>query len=372
MDLNFIKKLLMKHNSQLSDNTSKFNSLKRNAMFNFDARKPLVTFIDDDGNKAVYTRLYPLFQTKSIKGSSAIITSWIDGVGMTTAQLQEMYAYGWEYLGHGYNYINNLSEFPVDADLDYQLGSGCKGIIENKGFIINGFVYPQGYSDLRIRRFTQRYYDFAFADTQINTGELINSMKIKRIALGYGTGSNPTINSNSEKNTLAYYKACVDYAVSNTGWLVFMIHCGTAEMTEEQWTILRDLIDYIKTTSATVVTPTEGNKIFGNQIYIGDYDDKYVIVNKNGLYIQNDPRVKTTPIASTEPITSYTSNTITSFVVYGASATGYPGSGIVTTYRIGGNGYDRQEFRKYLTNELWSRYVDGTGAWTAWVKISTV
>src|SRR5690606_17870305 len=49
------------------------------------------------------------------------------------------------------------------------------------------------------------------------------------------------------------------------------------------------------------------------------------------------------------PITSFPEQKITSCAINSANAVGLPdnSAGILTTYRIGGNGYDRQEFRKY-------------------------
>ncbi|WP_394139551.1 polysaccharide deacetylase family protein [Cytobacillus oceanisediminis] len=74
------------------------------------------------------------------------------------------------------------------------------------------------------------------------------------------------------------------------------------------------------------------------------------------------------------PITDFPANKITTFAVNTSGATGFPNNtaGLVTTYNVMGNGWHRQEYRKYLSNEVWSRHVDGTGAWTAWVKISAV
>lgn len=73
-------------------------------------------------------------------------------------------------------------------------------------------------------------------------------------------------------------------------------------------------------------------------------------------------------------ISEFLNNKVTTFAVNTAGATGFPDNkaGIVTVYKVGGNGWYRQEFRRYMSNELWSRYVDTSGEWTSWVKISAV
>ncbi|MGO4940640.1 polysaccharide deacetylase family protein [Fundicoccus sp. Sow4_D5] len=72
------------------------------------------------------------------------------------------------------------------------------------------------------------------------------------------------------------------------------------------------------------------------------------------------------------PISSYPNNSITTCYINSAGASGFPGIGILTTYNIGENGVYRQEFRKYNSNQIYSRYVNTSGAWTEWVKISAV
>jgi peptidoglycan/xylan/chitin deacetylase (PgdA/CDA1 family) len=87
---------------------------------------------------------------------------------------------------------------------------------------------------------------------------------------------------------------------------------------------------------------------------------------------------KTVPISginaytSSNLITDFPLSKISVFYVNNAGASGFPNTtaGIVTTYRLGGNGWDRQEYRKYNTNELWVRYVDLSGAWTDWIPLS--
>lgn len=74
-------------------------------------------------------------------------------------------------------------------------------------------------------------------------------------------------------------------------------------------------------------------------------------------------------------ITDFSWGKVTVCAINNAGSAGLPGGGVgglVTTYRFAGNGWDRQEYRKYNSNEVWSRYTDATGAWTAWTKISAI
>lgn len=89
-------------------------------------------------------------------------------------------------------------------------------------------------------------------------------------------------------------------------------------------------------------------------------DGKYPIVNaKNNAYLAG------------ENIVNYPANNITTHRV--DISAGFPGAGIVTTYRIGGNGYDRQEFRLYNGTTIYTRYVDvASGDWKDWEVLNAV
>jgi hypothetical protein len=76
-------------------------------------------------------------------------------------------------------------------------------------------------------------------------------------------------------------------------------------------------------------------------------------------------------LPETELITSYDDGKITVFPVNGSNT--YNGkSGIVTTWRINGYGWSRQELREYASNRVYSRYVLNDNTWSAWEKISAI
>ena len=462
--------------SALANNTQQLDDNKYATVYKNETIEPMITFIDDDGSSQVFTKFKPIFDLKNAPLCCAIITGYIDTqFYLTSTQLTALNDIGWEFLGHGVSYTSNLSEFPIDADLDYQLNEGCKQWLENKGFKTTGFVFPQGVSDERIRLFTRKYYDYSFAGDGINDDKIMDTMRIVRTAFGSDTTSNKTVNGNSEKNTLAYYKACVDYAKTNNAWLTFMTHCSAQDATQDA--ILPDLIDYIQASGVKIVTARDAHKVHANKVFSGDVlGGNYFIINKKamtysstgvGEYAVTNGYSTTTPIGTFKfglticevasnhpdiglfptptvgifltyktnatvafqeyhvrnvltawkrtynhvasswgawekviwsltdlkpnfdyfinptvnaytndtPISGFTSNKITCFYVNSSGSTGFPNdsSGTVTTYRFGGNGWDRQEFRKYNTDELWSRHTDSiTGAWTIWVKISVV
>lgn len=365
---------------QFETTEQQLSQMTQNITFHSGIRKPLVTFIDDDGVSPVYTRLLPLFRSKGIVGNAAVITGKIGVSGYITAsQLREMYDAGWEMLGHTYSHNPNLSIYPDDADLDYELGAGCKTILENLGFKVNGFVYPQGVSDVRIRSFTRKYYTYSFGDTGVNKGDFINSMNIKRVPLGSFTPVG--------QNTLEYYKSQVDDAIANNGWIVFMTHVSATYegMDETQWQHISDLIDYIKSQNVDIVTTSEGYKYFGNKIFVGDLETDYFIANEKGTFRSRrdgSTLVKKITKESKLPsdgLATFEKNSITVMDAGNAWATtnGLPvGAGTLFTYYLvtdfsANATFNRQEYWINGRVECWIRYATSINAWSAWEKQGT-
>lgn len=82
-------------------------------------------------------------------------------------------------------------------------------------------------------------------------------------------------------------------------------------------------------------------------------------------------RLSANAFPETALIDEYENRKISVFIVNGAEP--YNGKvGIVTTYRLNGNGWDRQELRVYQSNEIYGRHVASNGSWSVWEKISAV
>jgi peptidoglycan/xylan/chitin deacetylase (PgdA/CDA1 family) len=140
--------------------------------------------------------------------------------------------------------------------------------------------------------------------------------------------------------------------------------------------------------SGTVVTIKGNDKGWHNQLWFDYYNNAMQIrrVDSAGVWttwtkliLQGDldtqMKVKffsQNAFTATTVLTDFTNDQITVFPVNIAGGTGFPNNnaGIVTTYRLNGNGFSRQEFREYLSSALYTRYVNGSGAWTAWEQTS--
>ena len=427
-------------------------------------RCAVVTFVSDDDNAADVSKLRPLSVTYGIPMCAAIITNPFNAA--TYVDLQNNL--GWEICSH-------TDTHPMLPSLtDAQIATECsasKAKLVAAGLNVNAIVYPGGGNNENVRRIAKQYYRMGVsvsAPAGTNTG-VIPSFNIKRV--GLGAYFDPTVSGLPATDTLAYYKARVDQAVTEGSWLIFMLHPGDAAFDATQAANLEAVIQYVQSLSIPVMTLSQAFDIFGNAFEAGDYsgsttgwavakDGSYVnipngtqIVSKVGLSNASPPASFPAKVVSATSFLSgdaagfptivgtlltyrlntdeelsfqmwydyfaervfmrrwrtagwlawgelvslatlgineslhmnltanaytgaqlantYPVNRVTVHFVNGAGTAGYPGAGICTTYHIGGNGWRRQEFRKYQTNEVWARFCsDVDGSWSAWVLIS--
>lgn len=370
-----------KLNAKEQEYTPRLTSLETDVNFNSPylvnikerISRPVITFIDDDGHKDVYSRLMPIFRDKGVGFGSAIITDYIDNSPsyMTLAQLKECHDNGLETLSHCVNVATSLTDGYTDEQIDFQLKESQKWLKDN-GFEYEGFVYPQNGHNLNIRKRAKEVYKYAFGESGFNDEGYLDHSRIKRIAFGSWTGSNPEVNGNNEKNTLNYYKACVDYAISKNIWLVFMLHIGQQDLSQD--VILADLLDYIATTNAVVLKPSEAFKLKSNKLAFGDLEEEFLFVGENGSYTNISGYKIVRGIKNDTPITSFQRNVVSRTDILAADSAGFPTtSGTVETYRGSSDWTSFQIFQAGGTNIFYKRYWNvANNNWDSWEIVNVV
>ena len=177
---------------------------------------------------------------------------------MTENELLECHKSGYvETLSHCHNQYTALTSLSED-ELHYQYATS-KEWLESRGFEAESFVYPQNTTNKLVRKTAREYYKYCFTGISFNSEKYLDHSLINRIAFGSFESYNPEISGISDKDSLDYYKACVDMAIENGQWLVFNTHFGieTSHTTNEQLTLFRNLVDYIKSKGIEIVFPSE-------------------------------------------------------------------------------------------------------------------
>ncbi len=115
-----------------------FSDLRTNAY-----ARPKVIFTFDDGNTTDYTQAFAYMKPRKMKGTLFIYGSVVDGAGkITTAQLDEMYADGWDISNH--TWTGETLEGKTQAEVTSALTTNSD-FINSKGWTRNNCAYYLGY-----------------------------------------------------------------------------------------------------------------------------------------------------------------------------------------------------------------------------------
>lgn len=252
-------------------------------------RQPMVSFVDDDMRLDVYAVLKPELDAQGIKIGFGVTTDryvTATATTITIAQSIQLREEGHELLAHGVTHLNWDTLTEADCEIEGEASSRfLKEILgEHRGGMV--FPYNSGTTEIA-QRITKRYFNYAFGgEHDFNLGQTIPSHQVKRIGYGLFVGPTPTpVNGVAAANTLEYYKACVDYAVSTKSWITFNLHCYEAEFIVS---VFNDLVDYIQGLNVPIVLPSVGIATFGNTLSIGTDVDNNIAVTKDGFFVEGE------------------------------------------------------------------------------------
>ncbi len=117
------------------------------------AKPVVITF--DDGDSDVYTNAYPVLKEFGFTASFYIVAGYLNGKDfVTSAQLQELVAAGWEIGSHSYNHV----DLTIDHDqLRKELVDSKIKIEDATGVKVHTIAYPFGKVDEEVLNKTSDY-----------------------------------------------------------------------------------------------------------------------------------------------------------------------------------------------------------------------
>jgi peptidoglycan/xylan/chitin deacetylase (PgdA/CDA1 family) len=202
------------------------------------ASSTMVSFTYDDDNTSDYSVVFPLFQSKGVKGTCFIISSHIVEGSDEHLHYLEMQEAGWEIASHTKTHPNltTLGSDDLVEELD-----GSKYDLETLGFVIRTIAYPGGAQNSMVRQYAARDYEAARIVTHYGHIPKTNSYALP----GYEA---------DDDSLLDTYKGYIDQAAANGLWTIFFQHMVTAA----DAVMLDALIDYIQARGIPIVTMAEG------------------------------------------------------------------------------------------------------------------
>jgi peptidoglycan/xylan/chitin deacetylase (PgdA/CDA1 family) len=335
---------------------------------------PLITFIDDDGKLATYEKIYPLFQSKGKKFVSAISSGLMGNSGyMTKTQIDEVYNAGHEIASHGVNH-NWATTHPQETKQSYDQ-------LNAFGYKTENMVYVGGDFNNSTILDVKKYYNSAVAVGGGTNIAPVRTFALKRVPLGSFLGG--TADGIAQDGSYSSYKSAVDYAIANNGWLIFMLHSWHTDHNATQQQYLSDLLDYIATTPAKIVTMKEGLSLYGNKVDIGDTANDHFLIGTDGSlkssYLKNRLysvfAENATTITNTTPYTFFPKGNIHVATIADNIVTGFPSSngGTLETYNLKDLYYAFQRWYPYNSMDkfYYRKWKLDNSGWDEWKTIDT-
>lgn len=346
-----------------------------NVQITLERIRPVISFIDDDGNKAFLTRLKPIYDEKGIKSGIAVMSA-SPGVGaraMDWGEIRGLQAEGHEILSHLVTHVdlNTLGMSEIDKQL-----KDSKRTLELNGLRVESMVYPYGRRGVNrlALSLVAKYYRAGFRTNDSRVGLQYSPLEDFRIVRF------DTMKTSVEANpSLEQLKAVVDNIEAANDWGVFTTHAAFAGNTPEQQQVLSDLIDYIRSKNIEIMVPREALNIHGSKLLAvslgGDEEDelrynKYFKIDKHGEAHPKRSSYETIGDRNEESkISEYLANCTTTFrTSSGQTWAGRSDVGVVETIRVthvGEFGLQRftpinKDYRAYRTwdssGEEWSEW----------------
>ena len=274
------------YNDTVDIESQSVNVALRNHSHTFAQRVPMITFIDDDGNKEFYDYLLPMMQTYHIPMVSAYMGDANPDMSsnadmMNLEECKEVVRAGGEIIVH---YRTDLTTVPIDEAEKIVLKS--KSILEKHGLYSRLIAYSNGTSNMAIREMVSKYFDGAFSGAYPRAA--YNDRSNHGCIVNYAIHREPAgglyYDDSAECQTLDYFKDMIDECIAANGWLVFTLHSWLMPEGQrkpiyantDQFGLLEDIIEYIQElqtggSPVKIVTASEGFETFGNAWQAGDY-----------------------------------------------------------------------------------------------------
>lgn len=201
--------------------------------------RPKLLFTFDGNWDSQYTEAYMRMAAYGFKGSIAVIPSTVGTAGrMTLAQLQEVYAAGWDLANHTMNYTNLKTE-PSSTNKIKEI-EDARAWLEQNGFYraADILVYPQGAYDQTVLNYLATTYRGARGLAEsLEFDTPVEKFKIR-------------VHSCTNTVTINTAKGWVDEAIRTGGTLVLVfqkIVASPSAQTEWSTSNFQQLVDYVAT-----------------------------------------------------------------------------------------------------------------------------
>lgn len=311
-----VEKDLPRISSQLAENVSYLsNTFQPKIRVN---NKAMVSFVDDDGQKQVYSLLKALVEEYNIPYTIAFPAGLpnVRPEVMTWEQLKSCTDNGlFKVISHNWTFDNLVMNDDATAEEHLRLS---KLTLSQHDYDTNCFAYPQGQHNPSRRKMLLKYFNNACTTVWgLNDMNKFNRLQVNRVSFGgyYEVNNGLGVFEGDARNTIEYYKAVIDKAIAEKKWVVFMTHVWHQD---HKMDVLEQLFQYIKLKESEIECldyETAYNKIC-SPFETGDSSSDSIT---GYLKITNDSRFITSEILTNKLFKLLSNGTIKKITLIGDS-----------------------------------------------------
>ncbi|MCJ7840501.1 polysaccharide deacetylase family protein [Lederbergia sp. NSJ-179] len=219
------------------------------------------SWVDDDGQIGVYTKLKEIAEEYGVIFTSALITSRIgDDRYMDLTHIKELHETGlFEFMSHTHWHDNNHRPTDMtEEELDYDFRTSQQ-IIKSLGYNHRGLVLPFAGNNDKIQKVVRRYYDYVIGTGTGLTGRPqypgeLDNYYIRRVSVEYG---------------FDFVKEQLDAAKARgVAWVIFVSHVDQGDWYSDAY--VRQIINYTLSLGFNSISTKEGIERYGNIAQFGD------------------------------------------------------------------------------------------------------
>lgn len=272
----------------------KFKNLIMDKIDKVSNNKPIITFIDDDGEEEQFENWKKVYDATFIRPTMALITSAITPTSETL--IKRYSGLGFEFISHSHAHkaLTGMTEQQLMADFEASVNVLRKlGISTANTSLI---VYPYNYTDDKVINIANKFFQGGFEGgvNRVN-GCPLDRFHIRRESLlsktrRIGVEVDGATYECGAPKTVEEWKPIIDDLVGRNGWLVVMTHLRNRASKEGHYyfddsfvTAIQEFVKYALSRGCEFLTAGEAFKVFQNKYEEGSISEgNYYIIDCNG------------------------------------------------------------------------------------------
>lgn len=260
------------------------------ALYDSKTRRPMVTFIDDDGWAEAIDNWVEIANETGIKPTFAIVTNTVDSDDRITWERMKCLANrGFEFISHTHTHIRSTDATDEELENEYLTSINA---FNDHGLRCEFLAYPYNAYNLRVMNIAKKYFTGAVTNGNVENYLPLVPFGLYRHAITDNVLASKTFEDGTTRDVYGYRTeedlcAVIDAAVENNGWVIFMSHCrdrDTFYYNDEIKQMIINLIKHAAKSGCEIVTLKEGYEAYKNRLDNGVYkwDSNYLIVDRDG------------------------------------------------------------------------------------------